>query len=564
MTNKPKIAMFDLTGCQGCEFHLLSLDESLADLFQDFEITNWRLLQEPEMADFDVAFVEGAATTSAHVELLKKIRATSKIVVALGACAITGNVFYGLSAEQREAAAKNIYGDDYKIKSEFLEPIEKFIKVDEKIQGCPPDIETFKTFLQKIKGTVVDSPKINIAPPDYTAKIEGHGTLRVDLKERVASFKVEESERLVEQLLVGKTYIQAPFINSRVCGICPISHNLCSWAAIENALKIKITSEVILLRELLMCGQMIKSHLMHLFFLVLPDYAGLKGSIELSTKYPAEFHLMLNLKRLADNVLRVVAGSDAFPTNTGLAGFIKPPEIGELSEIKEKIYDVLDEAVNLAELFGGFNYADVSTDLEFLTIDSPKNKYPLYYSKFVANITEIIDKNSTTKFGIVNACPIKVGALARLALAHDKLNPLARKFFGQYNFNIHNPFSNNLAQAIEVLHFLEESIKLIEKLEGKEMERVIAQAPKKITKQQSGAASLEAPRGTLTHQVILNPDLTIANYNIIPPTQINLAALQVEFSALMNQTKKLSADELRRELEKLIRAFDPCITCAVH
>ncbi|MFH0814931.1 MAG: nickel-dependent hydrogenase large subunit [Candidatus Falkowbacteria bacterium] len=564
MNNKPKIAVFDLTGCQGCEFHLLSLDESLADLFQDFEIINWRLLKEPAPGDFDVAFVEGAATTAGHIELLKKIRATSKIVVALGACAITGNVFAGLTAEQREAAAKKIYGDDYKIKAEFLEPIEKFIKVDEKIQGCPPDIEAFKTFLQKIKGTFMDSPKINVAPPDYTAKIEGHATLCVDFNKRAATFKVEESERLIEELLVGKTYSQAPFINSRVCGICPISHNLCSWAAIENALKMKITSETILLRELLMCGQIIKSHLMHLFFLVLPDYAGLKGSIELSTKYPAEFHLMLNLKRLADNILKVVAGSDAFPTNTGLGGFIKPPEINALSEIKEKIYDVLDEAAGLIELFGAFNYAKVETDLEFLTIDSPKNQYPLYYSKSIANVTEIIDKRSTTKFGVVDSRPVKVGALARLALAQKKLNPLARKFFEQYNVNIHNPFSNNLAQAIEILHFLEESTKLIEKLEGKEMERTSVQRPSAIVGQCTGMASLEAPRGTLIHQVEINPDLTIAKYNIIPPTQINLAALQVEIPALLAQTKNLAPKEVERELEKLIRAFDPCITCAVH
>ena len=96
------------------------------------------------------------------------------------------------------------------------------------------------------------------------------------------------------------------------------------------------------------------------------------------------------------------------------------------------------------------------------------------------------------------------------------------------------------------------------------MTRTSAQQPKKIAMQRIGAASLEAPRGTLTHQVVLNPYLTIARYNIIPPTQINLAALQVEIPALLNQNKKLSPDQTKRELEKLIRAFDPCITCAVH
>jgi coenzyme F420-reducing hydrogenase alpha subunit/Ni,Fe-hydrogenase III small subunit len=561
---KTKIAIFDLTGCQGCEFHMLSLNELLMDVFQDFEITNWRLMAEPKPQDFDVAIIEGAATKEEHIDLLKQIRATSKTVVALGACAITGNVFAELSPEKRKQLAPQIYGDRYKLKADFLEPIEKFIKVDEKIPGCPPDINAIKTFFQKIKTQNNASPDKVVTPPDYTAKIEGHATLRVDLKKREATFRVEESERLIEGLLVNKHYSHAAFINSRVCGICPISHNLCSWAAIENALKIKITSETILLRELLMIGQMIKSHLMHLFFLVLPDYAGLKGSIELSTKYPAEFHLMLNLKKLVDSILREIAGTDAFPTNTGLGGFINPPQIDKLSAIKEQIFDVLDEAQNLVELFGSFNYANVSTDLEFVTIAAPRGKYPLYYSKTAVDIQEIIDKNSTTKFGLVNNRPVKVGALARLALAQKQLNPLAKKLFNQYAINVNNPFNNNLAQAIEILHFLEEAINLIKLLEGKEMARTIVQQPKKIAEQRIGAASLEAPRGTLTHQVVLNPDLTIARYNIIPPTQINLAALQVEIPALLNQNKKLSSNKTKRELEKLIRAFDPCITCAVH
>ena len=115
---KTKIAIFDLTGCQGCEFHLLSLDELLLDVFQDFEITNWRLLTEGKRNDFDIAFVEGAATTKEHIELLKSIRETSKIVVALGACAISGNIFVELTPEQRKKLAPKIYDENYKLKAE--------------------------------------------------------------------------------------------------------------------------------------------------------------------------------------------------------------------------------------------------------------------------------------------------------------------------------------------------------------------------------------------------------------------------------------------------------------
>ena len=201
---KTKIAIFGLTGCEGCEFHLLSLDELLLDFFQDFEITNWRLLSKKERADFDVAFIEGAVTTKEQIKLLKDIRETSKIVVVLGACAISGNVFAQLTPEQRKKLAPKIYDKNYKLKAEFLAPVEKFIKVDEKIPGCPPDIEVFKRILEKLKTRKIVSKIKKVAPPDFTEGIEGHGVLKINLKKREAKFVVEESERLVEGLLLGK------------------------------------------------------------------------------------------------------------------------------------------------------------------------------------------------------------------------------------------------------------------------------------------------------------------------------------------------------------------------
>ncbi|MDP2821006.1 MAG: hypothetical protein Q8O39_02290, partial [bacterium] len=218
---KTKIAIFDLTGCEGCEFHILSLDELLLDFFQDFEITNWRLLSEKEPADFDIAFIEGAVTTKEQINLLKQIRETSKIVVALGACAISGNIFAQLPKGKRKKFAAKIYDKNYRLKAEFLEPVEKFIRVDEKIPGCPSDIEVFKRTLEKLKTRKIVSRIKKVVPPDFIEGIEGHGVLKINLKKREAEFVVEESERLVEGLLLGKDFGLAPFITSRICGICP-------------------------------------------------------------------------------------------------------------------------------------------------------------------------------------------------------------------------------------------------------------------------------------------------------------------------------------------------------
>lgn len=564
---KTKIAIFDLTGCDGCEFNLFSLNEILLDVFQKFEIVNWRLLKENDKkeADFDIAFIEGAVTTKSQIKLLKQIRETSQIVIAMGACAISGNIFAELSPIQRKKLAQKVYNKDYKLKAKFLHPVEKYIKVDEKIEGCPANTDQFKKLLKTIGNKKVISKIKTVALPDFIAKIEGHGVLRINFKEKDVRFDVEESERLVEGLLLEKNYIQAPFITSRICGICPTAHNLCSLSAIENAFSIKTSNETIILRQLLSAAQTIKSHLLHLFFLALPDYVGLKSSTELSKKYPAEFHLMLNIKKTADDLLIAIGGTSAFPTNTTVGGFIKAPEIKKLLAISTEMSNVVDEAQDLISLFDNIETPTLNVNTKLATITPVGKSYPFYPGVFTQTIKEVIKPHSTAKLGLLGGKIIKTGSLARLSHYSDNLAPLANKAFKNIDLNLKNPFNNNTAQAIEILHLLENSMTLIDKLINKSLNKsavpVKQKLPKKIT---SGQAAVEAPRGILIHKIKISPQGTILSYNITPPTQINLASLEKEAKKLVKQQKHLSQKEAKKQIQELIRAFDPCITCAVH
>ncbi|MBU0619310.1 nickel-dependent hydrogenase large subunit [Patescibacteria group bacterium] len=561
---KTKIAVFDLTGCDGCQFHLMSLNELLLDLFQDFEINYWRLLTEPSKIDCDIAIIEGAVTTEEHIKLLKEIRQTSKVVIAIGACALNGNVFAQIPQKQRAKLAAKIYDANYQLKAKFLEPVAKFIQVDEQVSGCPPNIEDFKKILAKYQKEPVVSALKTVTVPDYVAKIEGHGILKINFKTQQASFQVEESERLIEGLLIGKKFQQAPFINARICGICPVAHNLCSWAAIENAYQVQPLLAVINLRKLLLAAQTIKSHVLHLFFLVLPDYAQVKGGIELATKYPAEFHLMLNIKRTADRTMEIVGGSSAFPTTTILGGFAQMPDLIELKKISQSIEEILDEAEDLVKLFASLKIPSLTTQTRLLTTNPVSGQYPLYPGSLNTTIKESVQSKSTAKLGILaDGTVIKVGALARLSSYADNLHSQAKELWQQHPVDPHNPFDNNLAQAIEVLHFLEEIQLLVEDLTKTDLNQTIGlKTPPSLKQAVSGQAALEAPRGVLIHQVTLEPDGTIQNYNIIPPTQINLASLNHEAQILAQQSQ--TQTNLKKSAEQLIRAFDPCITCAVH
>ena len=144
---------------------------------------------------------------------------------------------------------------------------------------------------------------------EFIAKIEGHGSLNVDWSKNSVKLNIHEGERLFEGILVGRTAEESHWITPRICGVCPIVHNLASLRAIEDAYGIKINKTSKLLRELMVAGQMIQSHVLHLFFLVLPDYIGIDRATELAKKDPASFAKALALKEVGDEIAIIVAGT---------------------------------------------------------------------------------------------------------------------------------------------------------------------------------------------------------------------------------------------------------------
>ncbi len=109
---------------------------------------------------------------------------------------------------------------------------------------------------------------------DGLTRVEGHGNIVVNIKKgRVEELRLEiiESPRFFEVMLKGRHYSEAHHIMSRICGICAVSHTSASVKAVEDAMGISISRQTRLLRELALCGETIQSHILHLYFMVLPD-----------------------------------------------------------------------------------------------------------------------------------------------------------------------------------------------------------------------------------------------------------------------------------------------------
>jgi sulfhydrogenase subunit delta len=136
--HKPRLAIFDLTDCEGCELQFLALREKLAAHGQDFEIANWRLLDQTQSeGPFDITFIEGSPITQTDIETVKRARALSKTIITLGTCAAFGGVQSALPETSREKSLKDIYGDRYKTTSKSPRPVSYYIDVDINLPGCP-------------------------------------------------------------------------------------------------------------------------------------------------------------------------------------------------------------------------------------------------------------------------------------------------------------------------------------------------------------------------------------------------------------------------------------------
>lgn len=179
-------------------------------------------------------------------------------------------------------------------------------------------------------------------------------------------------------------------------------------------------------------------------------------------------------------------------------------------------------------------------------------------------IKEKIKPYSSAKFSEKDGHGFLVGALARLNLGDiSDLNPKAKRTVRALDvkFPCHNTFKNNLAQAVELLHYLEETEKsLTAYLEGKKQRHKEGYRVKAGT----GVGAIEAPRGTLYHMYEFDKNGVVTACDIVTPTAQNLTNLEDDANEYLKQNKSATIPRRQKELEMLIRAYDPCITCSVH
>lgn len=413
---------------------------------------------------------------------------------------------------------------------------------------------------------------------DQLTKVEGSASLEIKVsKEKVeyAHFKVTEYKRFFTQAMQGKPLAAIPQLLARICGTCSNAHILCAIEACERALGIKPSEQTILLRLLTTYGLMIRDHALHLYLFVMPDIFGKDNFLDFDENNPEEHQLLhdaFEVKATGNFLATLVAGRSVHAIYPTIGGFLHFPEKEDIKEAIRKLEGARPAVLRLIKIFENLfwcfdrktNYmALIPERYGFLNgIIKSSNGEVITEENFRNHLEHVVLPYSQASAYKHEQESYMVGALARINLAKEFLNPRTKETAKSALaiFPSTNIFHNNLAQAIEILHSLDDAVEILSTYEFKP-EPVIT----KPAQEGVGVGVIEAPRGTLYHKVEVGKDGIVKRGEVIVPTgqnQINIEEDIIKLVEKLLATK--SKEEIQFEIEKLIRAYDPCLSCAAH
>jgi NAD-reducing hydrogenase large subunit len=441
---------------------------------------------------------------------------------------------------------------------------------------------------------------------DPVTRIEGHArvTIHLDNEGRVESahFHVDQF-RGFEKFCEGRMYFEMPQITARICGICPVSHQLASAKACDDLIGAAPPRPAHLLRELMHMGQIIQSHSLHFFHLASPDLLqgfdanpalrNIVGTIQTNPdlalkgvalrKYGQEIIATLGMKRV-HSVFAVPGG-----VNKALTVTERDALLAELDEMICSIQTAiklirswLEENKDTVERFATFpsgymglvrNGALELYDGKVRLKDTDGSILEEFDgADYLDHIGERVQPWSYLKSPFYKGLGYpegvyRVGPLGRLNVADRFSTPLANEELGAFKAMGHGkPLEASLCY-----HYA----RLIESLYAAERTRELLDDPDILSTdfraqpgecKGEGIGVIEAPRGTLFHHYWADEDGKIAKVNLIVATGHNNWAMcksVEEVAKLYVDGKRLSEGMLNR-VEAAIRCYDPCLSCSTH
>lgn len=389
-------------------------------------------------------------------------------------------------------------------------------------------------------------------------------------------FGVTEYKRFYTQAMRGKPYAALPQLLARICGTCSNAHLLCSIESVEKALDITPSEQSKIMKKLTMNGLMIRDHVLHLYLFVLPDLYKKDAFLDFDENDPEQhqyLHDAFDMKAAGNALSIAVSGRSVHALYPTIGGFTKVPGEEEVTEVIKKLEEIRPAVLRMIKTFEECDF-HFDRQTHFMAIVGDPFNYlegeikddhgtVVTEEQYREHLEHVVIPYSYASGYKHKGEPYMVGSLARINLSKDTLLEKTKQDAASAlaKFPSTNIYHNNLAQAIEVLNSLDESLDILKS------HKFVKEDPVKPgRKSGTGVGVIEAPRGTLYHKVVIGEDGKVTDGEIVVPTGQNQINIETDLRRLIEELlpKDPTQEELRFELEKLIRAYDPCMSCASH
>lgn len=415
---------------------------------------------------------------------------------------------------------------------------------------------------------------------EHVARIEGHGNVVVDVEDgelKSVEMNITEPARVFESMVRGRSYTEVAYIASRICGICSANHVVTSLMATEDAFGIEVSERTRKLRELLVYGSYLQNHATHLYILAAPDFVGHPSIFPLAQTDPETLARALSIKKLGNDLCSAVGGRSIHPITAVVGGFTREPEPEQLVALAERLDAAVQDCIDTGDLFAHFDVPDFETagdlmalvDSDHYSVCSGKpsalrENWSRETSDYHDFLLEDTVSYSNAKFTrLASGSTYAVGAIARINHSYAQLTQSARLVAAKAGLRPVwlNTFKNNISQAIELVDAAERCASLCRELAENPGDSSVRDFEPRAGR---GVAATEAPRGTLYHELVFDEQGRVTHADILTPTAQSLANLENDIRIFASEALDLPAEEFRGYIEMLVRAYDPCLSCAVH
>ncbi len=406
------------------------------------------------------------------------------------------------------------------------------------------------------------------------SKIEGHAGLEVTVrKSKVTNVKLKftEQKRFYTQAIRGKIYSSIPAMVSHICGTCSIAHITASIEAVERAIGAQPTEQTLALRKLSLWGLNLRDHAMHLYLFCLPDLFNKDSVLDFGPEHKELIHKAFHVKSAGNMLCTNVIGAAVHPMRAQVGRFSQIPDAVKTKELIHELAEVRPLVLELIDLFADSGFRFVR-DTQFVAIKSPDFSYLgdeihstdgtiINESEYFDHLTRTVMPYSQGTGFKFHGADYMVGALARMNLHRKTLHPDTRRDANGAlsRFPSTNIFDQNVAQAIEMLNAIDRSQDMLESYEFKE-----EKTPLPPAKEGVGIGAIEAPRGTLYYMLKVMADGKVQEGTPVIPTAQNQGNIQDDIKLMVENNLGMEREDLEHEIEKLVRAYDPCVSCAAH